>query len=166
MQPPGLGFGRFIAAMALGALEKRMVKLMLCVVSGLVAGAILSGNRALAQPAGSYQESCTRIRQRGPMLFALCRNVQGGWTHTSINAGSCRGPIANTNGLLTCDGAVGRSYGPTPRSYDRDDEDRDRRDYRTDRDRRDWRYRDRRVYGDARRGYYDDDSQRYGRPPY
>ena len=65
---------------------------------------------ALAQ-AGSYQRSCRNPQNVNGTLTAECADAQGQFHSTSINAGQCRGDIANANGALTCPGAQG-SAGP------------------------------------------------------
>lgn len=140
-----------------------MLKLTSIVVGGLAAaGVLFAAHQASAQPGGSYQQSCTHIVQRGPNLYAMCKNVQGEWTRTGINASSCRGPIANSNGRLTCAGGGAPAYQPQRRHYDRRDEHRDRRD----RDHEDRDHRDRRDSGRDQRVSPDQGSPGYGRPPY
>ena len=97
------------------ALEICMLKLSSILGGGLVAATLFFAQQASAQPGGSYAESCRRIEQRGPILHALCEDVNGRFRPTSIDLGQCGGPIANTNGQLTCGG--GR-----PRTSDRDRE--------------------------------------------
>jgi hypothetical protein len=67
---------------------------------------------AVAQPDGSYQATCRRIHQRGPILYAFCLNRHGGWAETSLDLRSCQyEDIANRNGRLVCPGGRGlRSY--------------------------------------------------------
>ena len=101
---------------------------------------------ALAQPRGSYLESCTEVDRNGPFLEALCRDTRGAWVPSRLNLASCgRGEIANINGRLTC--AEGRD---SRRDYDRPGygEWRGRGDRDTYDDRRDGR-------GYGRRGYED-----------
>ena len=119
-----------------GSTENTMLKMTSIVLGGLAAGMLFAANQASAQPAGSYLGSCRHVEQRGRNLYALCKDMQGGWNHTSINTASCRGPIANSDGHLVCPG------GGAP-AYDRRDE------YRRGRDRR----YDHRDHRDRREGY-------------
>ena len=98
-----------------------MLKISSVLGGGAVVATLLLAHQASAQPGGSYMESCRRIEQRGPILSALCRDVDGNYRSSSIDVGDCRGGIANTNGRLTCNGGGGRR-----RFDDRDDRDRGR----------------------------------------
>lgn len=62
---------------------------------------------ASAQVGGSYRASCTDVEQRGPYLRALCRDVRGNYVPAQIDTSSCNGPVANSNGRLTCGGGGG-----------------------------------------------------------
>jgi hypothetical protein len=76
---------------------------MLVVIGGLAAAsALVVAQRASAQPGGSYLQSCRRVEERGPMLFALCKDMNGQWRRTRIDVRRCRTGIANTDGELTC----------------------------------------------------------------
>jgi hypothetical protein len=100
------------------------------ILTSVLSGAALAGAVALttipaqAQPGGSYLETCRYVRTFGNTVSAMCRRMDGSWERTEVSG--CRGPIANTNGHLTCGGreGYGSSYGP---GYDRDRYDRDYR---------------------------------------
>jgi hypothetical protein len=85
----------------------------------ILAGAALLGAAMTATTASadSFQASCTRIRQNGPILMAVCQNVYGGWTRTSIDRRACGwGGVANANGQLVCEGGGGGGeWGPRRR---------------------------------------------------
>lgn len=60
-------------------------------------------------PAGSYAQSCRDIQTRGPGLWAVCQNIDGGWEETSLDAvDRCVGDIVNDNGHLECTRRGGR----------------------------------------------------------
>ncbi len=53
--------------------------------------------------AGSYQQSCSDIRQNGSTLSAVCLDGRGRRTESSIDVNRCgRGDIGNSRGFLTC----------------------------------------------------------------
>jgi len=95
---------------------------------------------AVAQPGGSYQQTCRNIGVRGSTLYAECQNTGGGWQSTQLrDYNRCRGEIQNINGSLQCTGNNRGGYGPNDghdadrgRDHDRDhdhDGDRDRDQY-------------------------------------
>jgi len=100
---------------------------------------------AVAQPGGSYQQTCRNIGVRGSTLHAECQNTGGGWQSTELrDYNRCRGEIQNINGNLQCTGDNRRG----PGDYDHDrDRDRDH-DHDGDRD------RDHDRYNGAPRGSY------------
>ena len=52
---------------------------------------------------GSYQQSCSDIRQSGSTLSAVCGDGRGRRMESSINVNRCgRGDIGNNRGFLTC----------------------------------------------------------------
>jgi len=58
---------------------------------------------ARAQPAGSYQQSCTRAVEHGAVLVAYCTDVAGVAQATALAAfGTCPGDIVNADGRLDC----------------------------------------------------------------
>jgi len=112
---------------------------------------------AVAQPGGSYQQTCRNISVRGSTLSADCQNTGGGWQSTQLrDYNRCRGEIQNINGSLQCTGNNGGGYGSNDgRGRDRDDHDRDAdrgrdRDHDHDGD----RDRDHDRYNGAPRGSY------------
>ena len=102
---------------------------------------------SVAQPGGSYQQTCRNIGVRGSTLHAECQNTGGGWQSTELrDYNRCRGEIQNINGSLQCTGDNRRG----PGDYDHDrDRDRDH-DHDGDRD----RDHDRDRYNGAPRGSY------------
>ena len=59
-------------------------------------------------PGGSYQGSCSEIRQEGGTLVAVCRDGRGGRVQTSIDTNRCgRSDIANVGGYLRCGNVQG-----------------------------------------------------------
>ncbi|NBW06624.1 MAG: hypothetical protein EBR82_01190 [Caulobacteraceae bacterium] len=60
------------------------------------------------QPDGSYTRSCNSIRVDSGRLYAQCMDTRSDRRSTSIEFGQCRGDISNSNGLLACNGALGR----------------------------------------------------------
>lgn len=76
---------------------------------------------AEAQVRGSYRASCTDVRQRGPMLEAMCEDRFGQLRPTRLDLRNCeRGDVSNRNGRLICVGGRGeRSGGGYDRGYDR-----------------------------------------------
>jgi hypothetical protein len=102
---------------------------------------------AVAQPGGSYQQTCRHINVRGSTLSAECQNTGGGWQSTQLrDYNRCNGEIQNINGSLQCTGSNRGGYGPND-GRGRDDHDRDR-DHDGDRD------HDRDRYNGAPRGSY------------
>lgn len=86
-------------------------------------------------PRGSYRDTCRRERVEDGTLTAECVDRNGRWRYTELqNFRSCRGDIANVNGMLRCR---------------RDDDDNDDDDDDYDLPGGSWRYscRDARVYG-------------------
>lgn len=61
-------------------------------------GAAPNANR----PAGTYLASCRNISQDGALLQARCKDRQGNWHVSTIDARSCGGDIGNEDGQLTC----------------------------------------------------------------
>lgn len=53
-------------------------------------------------PPGSYRESCRDTTLDGPRLSARCRRKNGEWRDTQLDTRSCRSPIRNDDGRLTC----------------------------------------------------------------
>ena len=64
--------------------------------------AVMAPAVVAAQPRGSYRASCFRIRQDGPILRAICRDVNGVGRPTRLDLRSCSNPPANSDGRLTC----------------------------------------------------------------
>jgi hypothetical protein len=60
------------------------------------------------RPVGSFSRSCSNARVENGRLYAQCADTRGDRNGTSIEYGRCRGDISNRNGLLACDGALGR----------------------------------------------------------
>ena len=122
----------------------RYMSALAVAILALVFGTATPG---VAQPGGSYQQTCRNINVRGSTLSAECQNTGGGWQSTQLrDYNRCRGEIQNINGSLQC---TGDNRG----GYDRDDHDRDRdrdRDHDRDRD----RDHDRDRYNGAPRGSY------------
>ena len=119
----------------------RYISALAVAVLALVFG---TATPAVAQPGGSYQQTCRNIGVRGSTLYADCQNTSGGWQSTQLrDYNRCRGEIQNINGSLQCTGNNRGGYGPSDangRDHDRD------HDYRQDHDRdwdwdRDHRYR-------------------------
>jgi len=79
---------------------------------GLVAAVLPDLPVAIAQPYGSYLETCRRVQQRGPVLYAHCLTREGRWAETWLDLRSCLSrEVANRNGRLICPGGRGlRSY--------------------------------------------------------
>lgn len=54
-------------------------------------------------PNGSYRDTCRRVNVQEGTLTAECRDRDGRWRYTELpNFRSCRGDIANVNGMLRC----------------------------------------------------------------
>lgn len=105
---------------------------------------------AVAQPGGSYQQTCRNISVRGSTLTAECQNTGGGWQSTQLrDYNRCRGEIQNINGSLQCTGTNGGGYGQNGGYGRGDDRGRDA-DHDRDRD----RDHDRDGYNGAPRGSY------------
>lgn len=80
-------------------------------VAALAATAIVG--TAIAQPSGSYQETCSDIRMEGDTLHATCMTFDQQPNETSLQfPNSCVGVISNVDGVLACTGPVG-SYAET-----------------------------------------------------
>jgi hypothetical protein len=107
---------------------------------------------AVAQPGGSYQQTCRNIGVRGSTLHAECQNTGGGWQSTELrDYNRCRGEIQNINGNLQCTGNNGAGYGPNDGRGD-DHGRGDNRGHDADHDRD--RDHDRDGYNGAPRGSY------------
>lgn len=58
---------------------------------------------APSQPPGSYSESCRDITMKGTTLHAVCKNLDGRETPTSLrDANRCSAGVININGILNC----------------------------------------------------------------
>jgi hypothetical protein len=122
----------------------RYMSALAVAVLALVFGTATPG---VAQPGGSYQQTCRHINVRGSTLSAECQNTGGGWQSTQLrDYNRCNGEIQNINGSLQCTGSNRGGYGPND-GRGRDDHDRDR-DHDGDRD------HDRDRYNGAPRGSY------------
>jgi hypothetical protein len=122
----------------------RYISALAVAVLALVFG---TATPAVAQPGGSYQQTCRHINVRGSTLSAECQNTGGGWQSTQLrDYNRCNGEIQNINGSLQCTGSNRGGYGPND-GRGRDDHDRDR-DHDGDRD------HDRDRYNGAPRGSY------------
>ena len=65
---------------------------------------LLGAGDALAQPRGSWDDSCRRAEVRGNTLTAECRDRDGRWQRSSIRYTDCPGNrVQNSNGRLVCD---------------------------------------------------------------
>jgi hypothetical protein len=121
----------------------RYISALAVAVLALVFG---TATPAVAQPGGSYQQTCRHINVRGSTLSAECQNTGGGWQSTQLrDYNRCNGEIQNINGSLQCTGSNRGGYGPNDgrgRDHDRD------RDHDGDRD------HDRDRYNGAPRGSY------------
>lgn len=53
-------------------------------------------------PPGSYRESCRDASLDGRRLSARCRRKNGEWRDTQLDTRTCRSPISNDDGRLTC----------------------------------------------------------------
>lgn len=55
-------------------------------------------------PGGSWRATCRGRDMRGPMVFAQCQGIGGGWRDTRTDIRDCRsGRLANLDGRLVCD---------------------------------------------------------------
>ena len=93
-----------------------MKRILLAAAAGATTALLaLPATPAEAQPGGSYQQSCRRVRDvgnpRNPVLAAQCRDGRGRWQDTTLAYRGCRGDIVNANGRLTCAGG-GNGGGP------------------------------------------------------
>ena len=61
---------------------------------------------AQAQPRGSYAETCRDASATGGVLTAQCLDARGRAHQSSLGYTSCRGDIANLNGVLSCPGGA------------------------------------------------------------
>lgn len=126
----------------------RYMSALAVAVLALVFGTATPG---VAQPGGSYQQTCRHINVRGSTLSAECQNTGGGWQSTQLrDYNRCNGEIQNINGNLQCTGNNRGGYGPND-GRGRDDHDADRgrdRDHDHDGD------RDHDRYNGAPRGSY------------
>src|SRR5690242_16510323 len=108
----------------------RYMSALAVAVLALVFGTATPG---VAQPGGSYQQTCRHINVRGSTLSAECQNTGGGWQSTQLrDYNRCNGEIQNINGSLQCTGSNRGGYGPND-GRGRDDHDQDR-DHDGDRD--------------------------------
>lgn len=68
--------------------------------------AVAGGALSLATPASaqeSFRATCPSVRQRGPIIQAMCFNAFGQVVPSSIDTRYCGwSDIANANGQLTC----------------------------------------------------------------
>jgi hypothetical protein len=54
-------------------------------------------------PAGSWSQSCEGARVEGNTMVATCMNIEGLRVISALDLRTCDGPVANTDGNLTCD---------------------------------------------------------------
>ena len=66
-------------------------------------------------PPGNYRDTCENLVKIGHMLEGNCKKRDGTWQHSVIFFKSCKGPIHNNNGTLTCNHS-GNNWVP-PGSY-------------------------------------------------
>jgi hypothetical protein len=53
-------------------------------------------------PKGSYLQSCRELVVQGSVLTGECRDSRDNWVPASLDLGSCRGEVGNSNGVLVC----------------------------------------------------------------
>lgn len=89
--------------------------------ASLALAALAASAPAEAQVRGSYRATCSDVRQRGPMLEALCEDRFGQLRPTRLDLRSCDwGDVSNRNGRLVCAGGRGERGGDGyDRGYDR-----------------------------------------------
>lgn len=81
-------------------------------MAAAVAALGLSATAASAQVGGSYRATCDDVRQRGPILSAVCATPSGRARQSSLDLRECGGgDVANVNGRLACGGGGGRRRG-------------------------------------------------------
>lgn len=74
--------------------------------------------QSVAQPGGTYRETCRDIGVRGSTLYANCKDANNQWHETRLdNYQRCRGQIQNLNGRLSCTGQGGGYYGGDHGNY-------------------------------------------------
>jgi hypothetical protein len=88
----------------------RATAIALIAVTAFSGGYVAFPSSAQAQrpPSGSYRQTCRNIRVSRGVLSAQCLDARKRWRSTSIGYASCRGDIANHNGVLSCEGVGGR----------------------------------------------------------
>jgi hypothetical protein len=62
----------------------------------------LTCNKGATPPDGSYKASCRNVNVENNVLYATCRNVNGGWKEANLQLGYCNYAIYNTDGALRC----------------------------------------------------------------
>lgn len=58
-------------------------------------------------PKGSYLQSCRELVVQGSVLTGECRDSRDNWVPASLDLGSCRGEVGNSNGVLVCPDPAG-----------------------------------------------------------
>ena len=110
------------------------VPILIGVVAAALGGVVATPSFA-AQPVGSFQASCQGLQVSAGALTANCRDRRGNYHVSSIAYPSCKGDIANNDGVLVCNGATAtvqqprdggqdRGGGPPPGGYDQGRADR------------------------------------------
>ena len=66
---------------------------------------------------GSFRATCRNIQTAGNMLRADCADPSGRYHGSSIAFGQCRSDIANSNGMLSCNGATAVADGANNNAY-------------------------------------------------
>lgn len=75
---------------------------------GILVICICWAGAAMANPPGSYTETCRNIQTKGENLSAECKRMDGTWKVTELEfATTCVGVISNVDGTLACTGPVG-----------------------------------------------------------
>ncbi|HEX8471053.1 MAG TPA: beta/gamma crystallin-related protein [Brevundimonas sp.] len=82
----------------------------LALLAPMSASAQRNGGGNGGVPGGSYAQSCSNASVQGGRLYAECRGIgrNSRPTSSSIEFGRCTGDIANSEGMLVCNGAQGR----------------------------------------------------------
>ena len=83
----------------------------LVAMAAIGAGCLTIPTAARAQPRGSYAETCRNAAASGGVLSARCLDARGRSHDTSLGYTTCRGDIANVNGVLSCQGGTPAANG-------------------------------------------------------
>ena len=95
-----------------GTIESTLPAYASCTTSIANTDGHLACDHGGTAPAGSYRKSCWDIFVSGPIMNAVCENMNGAPQSSALDLRvKCRAPVLNVDGFLTCDSGDAASPG-------------------------------------------------------